>query len=78
MTNADNTVPTRVILAFGTMEIDAAVQRAVVAAAAGRCVLVAGLVFIGYRPSGRGQQWQAYGVRRIARLRSMEADEAHG
>ncbi len=58
MTNADNTVPTRVILAFGTMEIDAAVQRATLVAAAGRCVLVAGLVFTAYHPPRQHRGWQ--------------------
>ncbi|HSH79251.1 MAG TPA: hypothetical protein VLA19_12060 [Herpetosiphonaceae bacterium] len=40
------------------MEIDAAVQRAVEAATAGRCLLVAGLVFIGRRLPSQHTSWQ--------------------
>ncbi len=58
MTNAGGTVPVRVIRAVGTIAIAEAVQRATEAATAGRCHVVAGIVFIGHRPSAQHGGWQ--------------------
>ncbi len=58
MSNADQVAQPRVVLAFGTMEIDAAVQRATLVAAAGRCLVVAGLVPIIRRPPTQHRGWQ--------------------
>ncbi|HSH82715.1 MAG TPA: hypothetical protein VLA19_29635 [Herpetosiphonaceae bacterium] len=58
MTKADETVPVRVVRAAGTVRIAEAVQRATEAAAAGECVLVAGLVPRAYHTPGQQQAWQ--------------------
>ncbi len=58
MTSTDGLVPVRVLLAFGTVEIDAAVLRATLVAAAGRCLVVAGLVPIIRRPPTQHGGWQ--------------------
>ncbi len=58
MTNADDTVPVHVIRAAGTIAIAEAVQGATEAAAAGRCVLIAGLVPRAYHAPGQQQAWQ--------------------
>ncbi len=58
MTKADETVPVRVVRAAGTVRIAEAVQRATEAAAAGECVLVAGLVFIAYQAPRQPHAWQ--------------------
>ncbi len=48
----------RVVLAFGTTEIEEAVQRATLVAAVGRCLIVDGLVPIIRRPPTQHGGWQ--------------------
>ncbi len=58
MSNADGTALPRVVFAYGTMEIDEAVQGAGVAAATGRCYVVAGITSIPRRPPMRYGGWR--------------------
>ncbi len=58
MSNADGAAPPRVVFAYGTMEIDEAVQRAGVAALAGHCYVVAGITSIPRRPPMRYAGWR--------------------
>ncbi|HSH81852.1 MAG TPA: hypothetical protein VLA19_25275 [Herpetosiphonaceae bacterium] len=58
MSNADGAALPRVVLAYGTIEIDAAVQRAGVAAAAGRCHIVAGITSIPRRAPAQYAGWR--------------------
>ena len=58
MTNTDGTVPVHVVRAAGTLQIDAAVQQATAFAAAGQCVVVAGIVFISTQSPRKPHAWQ--------------------
>ncbi len=58
MNKADKANAVRVIRAYGTVEIDSALQQATVFAAVGRCVLVAGVVFISYHSASQPPAWQ--------------------
>ena len=58
MNKPDETARVRVIPAYGTVEIDAVVARAVVAGSGGRCYIVAGMVFIARRPRTDHTSWQ--------------------
>ncbi len=58
MTDADETVPVRVIRAAGTIQIAKAVREALAAAAAGHCHVVAGLLPSSHGPLRQRDYWQ--------------------
>ncbi len=58
MNNPDETASVRVVRAAGSIQITTAVQQATKAAAAGQCVLVAGIIFISNHSPRTPHAWQ--------------------